>query len=287
VWPRANGFAQRTVRLDQRGSALLGEPPFEPVHPRLALRLVVGEARLGAQRLLACLLVVIAALAQPLAHHLACVRHPLCAVAELAPAMRQAVTPEHRRVMGQRIARQRVRHRARVGQPRRPLGQEALAVVARMTAAGVIQTGGGLAPLHAQRRGGHPRAVLGRGQPVGLRRSAQRVVFLHQRQDAYRRGLVQDPCALSRLVFPLRTYLGGAVPEHRALGPLCRRGDRPPKHGLIGGAPRQGPAQQIAPHRPDGTGLGAVLRCTRARGKSRRNNLAARRAALLPRSVWR
>ena len=76
--------------------------------------------------------------------------------------MRQAVTPDHRRVLGHRMARQRVRHRQRCGETRRPFVQEALEVFARMTAAGVRQHGGVLSHLHDQCRGVHPRAFLGR-----------------------------------------------------------------------------------------------------------------------------
>ena len=69
---------------------------------------MIGQTRLGAQLRLACLLVVIEDLAEHLEHHLACVRKHLGQVAELAPPMRQAVTPDQRRFLGYLIARQRV-----------------------------------------------------------------------------------------------------------------------------------------------------------------------------------
>ena len=134
---------------------------FEPVHQRLALRLVIRQARLGAQLRLARLLIVVEYLAEHLEHHLAFVRKHLFQVAELAPAMRQAVTPDHRRVIGHLIARQRVRHRQRFVKTRLPFVQQPLEVFARMTAAGVIQNGGVLPHLHHQRRGVHPGAFQG------------------------------------------------------------------------------------------------------------------------------
>ena len=73
----ANGFAQRTVRLDSMVIDLLVEPPFEPVHQRLALRLVVCEALLGAQLRLVRLLVVVEDLAEHRKDHVAFVRKHL------------------------------------------------------------------------------------------------------------------------------------------------------------------------------------------------------------------
>ena len=90
----ANGFPQGAVGFHQMLVDLRVEPPFEPVHQRSALRLVIRQARLGAQLLLAGLLVVVEDRAEHLEDHLAFVRKHLCEVAELAPPMGQAVTPD-------------------------------------------------------------------------------------------------------------------------------------------------------------------------------------------------
>ena len=144
----ANRFAQCAVGLYQMLVHLLVEPTLEPVHQRLALRLVIRQTRLGAQLLLARLLVVVEHLADHLEYSLAFVRKPLCQVAELAPTMGQAVTPEHRRFISYLIARQCVRHGQRFGQTRLAFVQQPLEVFTRVLAAGIIQNRGVLPHLY-------------------------------------------------------------------------------------------------------------------------------------------
>ena len=88
-----DGLTQRAVGLHQTRGQLPVEPRFESVHQWLALRLVVRQAGLGACLRQAGLLVVVEDLAEHLEHHLALLRKHVFQLAELAPAMRQAVTP--------------------------------------------------------------------------------------------------------------------------------------------------------------------------------------------------
>jgi hypothetical protein len=141
-------FAQGAVGLDQPLGQLRVEPAFEFVHQWSALRLVVRQTRRGTPLLGASLLVLIEARAEHLEHHVACVRKDLGEVTELAAPRRQAVTADHRRLIDQGIARQRIRHDQRVGAPCRPLVQQALEVFPRMQAPGVIQHGRVLPHLH-------------------------------------------------------------------------------------------------------------------------------------------
>jgi hypothetical protein len=120
--PIGHGFPQRAVGVHQVCVPLHVEPPFEPVPQRLALRLGIRQARLRAQRRLACLLVVVTARAEPLAHHLARGWKALLQVAALAPAMRQAGTPNQPRFLGHLVARERLGHRAWFCQTRRAFG---------------------------------------------------------------------------------------------------------------------------------------------------------------------
>jgi hypothetical protein len=101
----------------------------------LALRLVVRQARLRAQLLLAGLRIVIEYLAEHLKHHLAFVRKYRFEVAELATTMRQAVTPNQLRFIGHLIARKRIGHRQRFVATRLALVQQPLEVFSGMTAA--------------------------------------------------------------------------------------------------------------------------------------------------------
>jgi len=172
----AKRLAQGAVGLPQTLLKLPIEPRFESGHQRLALRLVIRQARFGTQWRDACLLVVLADLAAHLEHPLACVRKDRCQVAQLAPTLRQAVTPHHHCVIGHRMARQRVRHGQRFGQTQRPFGQQPLAVVARVLAAGIIQNRGVLPHLYHSGRGVQPGALAGGGHALALGCSGQRAV---------------------------------------------------------------------------------------------------------------
>ena len=81
------------------------------------------------------LVVVVKHLLEACDHYLALVRKDVLKLAELAPAVRQTVTPDQRRFIGNLVARQRVRHRQWFVETRRPFVQESLEVFARMTAA--------------------------------------------------------------------------------------------------------------------------------------------------------
>ena len=99
----ADGCAQRTVGRHQAVVTLRVEPLFELVHQRLALRLVVRQARLGAQCIRARLLVVVEHLADHLTHHLAFVGTHCFQVTKLATAVCQTVTPKQPRLIGHRV----------------------------------------------------------------------------------------------------------------------------------------------------------------------------------------
>ena len=92
---------------------LLVEPPFELVHQRLAMRLVVRQARLRAQLFLTRLFVVVKYLPDDLEHHLTFVRKHRFEIADLAPTMGQAMTADERRFISNLIARKRVGHHQR------------------------------------------------------------------------------------------------------------------------------------------------------------------------------
>jgi hypothetical protein len=165
--PRANGSAQRAVWLPQMSVSLRVAPTLARGQQRLARPLGGRPARLSAQLLLAPLFVLVHHLPDPLAHSLARLGKPRGAGAARAPARGQPVTADHRRFLGHRLARQRVRQGARFCEARLAFVPPPLEVFPRLAAAGVIQQGGWARPPAPPRPWGASRGAPGGGPSPG------------------------------------------------------------------------------------------------------------------------
>ena len=120
-------FTQSAVGFNQAIVKLLVKPPFEPVHDRTAIGLVVGQAGLGAQPLVARPVVMVKHLLERLDDHGTLLGKDVFEIAELAAAVSQTVTANQHRLV-RLIMRERVRHHQRFVTVRLALEQQRLEV---------------------------------------------------------------------------------------------------------------------------------------------------------------
>ena len=172
-------FPQRAVGFNQAIGPLLVKPPFECVHDRATIGLVVSEASLRAHLCVAGLFVMVKDLFERRDDHRTLLRKDVFEITELTTAMGQTMAANQRRLV-RLIVRKRVGHHQRFAQVRLALEQQRFEVFPGMRAPRIIQADRLLTHLDDSCRGIHAGALLRPREAHGLGLRSHREVLTDQ-----------------------------------------------------------------------------------------------------------